>query len=407
MKHNIRQLSMSILMVAICVGCSTFQQDSIPRNPVPEELYIEAEIAGIENARAWGDIESNTLDRWHDMSESELRSNFSGIFETEHNYLVVSGGGARGAYGAGLLNGWTAKGTRPDFTIVTGISTGALIAPFAFLGSEYDPVLKLIYSQYSPEDLLEVKDKYVVLRALFFQKTSFASVDPLKELLKEHLNDEVIAEIAREYKKGRMLYIGTTNLDAIRPAYWNIGLIASSRHPKAGDLIRQVVLASVSIPVAFPPVMIEVEANGQLYDEMHVDGGATNQAFLFQPQTDWKVIKEHFRVKGDPKVFLIRNAKLEPKWIAVKPNIREIGGRSVSSLLRTQGIGDAFQIYSDCIRDGLEFNLTFIPSTFTTEAQEMFDKEYMIELFELGYQFGMSGDPWYSRPVAFSPKEQD
>jgi predicted acylesterase/phospholipase RssA len=193
----------------------------------------------------------------------------------EHDYLVLSGGGGNGAFGAGLLAGWTAHGSRPEFQIVSGVSTGALIAPFAFLGPAYDGTLRDVYTRYSTEDLVESRSLLSIVRG-----DAALSTARLRALIAHYLDDAVIAAIAAEGARGRSLFVGTTNLDAGRPVVWDITRIAAHGTPAARELIYDVILASTAIPGAFPPVMIQVEAHGLRYDEMHVDGGVTSQLFL-------------------------------------------------------------------------------------------------------------------------------
>ncbi|WP_430642280.1 patatin-like phospholipase family protein [Afipia clevelandensis] len=185
-------------------------------------------------------------------------------------YLALSGGGADGAYGAGVLNGWTASGTRPTFLIVSGVSTGALIAPFAFLGPQYDETLPDIYTSGVAASLIDTPN---VLNALFGGGLSGNS--RLRELVAQYVNQEMLVSVAAEYAKGRKLFIVTTNLDTQRTVIWDMGRIAKVGSPKALSLFRDVVAASASIPVVFSPMLIDAQANGKQFQEMHVDGGVT------------------------------------------------------------------------------------------------------------------------------------
>jgi len=207
--------------------------------------------------------------------------------------------------------------------------------------------------------------------------------------------------IAAEYRKGRALWIGTTNLDAKRPVIWNIGVIAASGGPEALELIHKVILASASIPAAFPPVFIEVEADGDRYDEMHVDGGTASQIFLYPAGIDWGRVAQRLEVNGTPRAYLIRNSSLEPEWETVSPKILPIAGQSIVSLIRTQGIGDMYRIYLNCMRDGLDYNLAYIPEDFDPEPSEAFDPVYMGKLFDLGYRLAKEGYPWSKAPPGF------
>ncbi|MFQ5757334.1 MAG: patatin-like phospholipase family protein [Acidiferrobacterales bacterium] len=363
------------------------------RNPVPAIYSAIAEVPGIPRARFWGDETPPYMKEWFAESKTHLQARYPAIIGRKHNYLALSGGGKNGAFGAGLLVGWTEAGTRPEFTLVTGVSTGALMAPFAFLGSEYDADLKDFYTKYSTKDLLKKRN---FLKAL--GSDAAASSAPLKALITKHVDQNVLEEIATEFRKGRLLYIGTTNLDADRPVMWNIGRIAASHIPNALELVQDIILASASIPVAFPPVIIEVEAKGQRYDELHVDGGVTSQVFLYPLGLDWRRVVEHLDAKGRPSVYLIRNAKLDPTWKAVKRRLRPIAGRSIAALIRTQGIGDMFRIYVGARRDRVDYHLAYIPDEFDEESKEMFDREYMGKLFDLGYRMAKAGYPWKDSP---------
>lgn len=366
------------------------------RNPLPEQLGDEAAIPDIPRARFWGDEAPPFFTSLIGQPREKLKAQFPGIFGKEHHYLAISGGGANGAFGAGLLVGWSAAGTRPEFTMVTGISTGALMAPFVFLGEAYDGILKEMYTTYATKDLVIMRN----IMSIFFG-TSAADTTPLKKMLAKYLTREVMAEIAAEYQKGRRLYIGTTNLDAKRSVIWNIGLIAVSGKPDALDLIHNIILASASIPAAFPPVMIEVEADGKRYDEIHVDGGTASQVFLYPVDLDWKLLMERFEVVGTPNAYVIRNSFLKPTWETVHPKIMRIAGVSIDSLIRTQGIGDMYRIYLDCQRDGIEFNLSYISEEFDQPSNEDFDPVYMGKLFDYGYQLAENGYPWDKAPPGF------
>ena len=191
-------------------------------------------------------------------------------------YLAISGGGDNGAFTAGLLNGWTAAGTRPEFKLVTGISTGGLIAPFAFLGPKYDATLKEFYTTISPKDVIEPRS---VIKGVL--SDAMANNAPLWKLTRKSVTEELLKEIAVEYAKGRFVMIGTADIDARRAILWDMGKIATYGGPKALDLFVSVMIASASLPAAFPPVMIDVEADGKHYQEMHVDGGVMAQVFAY------------------------------------------------------------------------------------------------------------------------------
>ncbi|WP_020586171.1 patatin-like phospholipase family protein [Desulfobacter curvatus] len=362
------------------------------RNSDPPELSAKVEIPGIPRARFWGDEWPEAL---RTASESNL-SQASSLYNTRHHYLAISRGGANGAFGAGLLCGWSAAGTRPEFTMVTGISTGALTAPFAFLGSKYDDTLKTIYTTISTKDIVKKKSAFAILFS-----DSMVDTTPLKAMIARYINAYIVDAIAGEYKKGRRLFIGTFNLDADRSVIWDIGAIAVSNYSGKLELIHEILRASAAIPVAFPPVMIQVEANGKKFDELHVDGGTSSQVFVYPATVDWKSIMERSKVQGTPEVYVIRNSFLESDVNGVKPQLIPIATRSVDSLIRTQGIGDFYQIYALCQRDGTNFNLAWIPSDFTEKPAESFDPVYMEKLFDRGFQMAREGYPWEKAPPGF------
>jgi len=363
------------------------------RNPLPQELYSRVIVSGDPRARAWGDEEPPWAEEWFATPREELHAQHRGVVGCEHNYLALSGGGANGAFGAGLLTGWTRAGTRPEFTFVTGISTGALSAPFAYLGADWDQQLEQVYTSFSTKDLVKKTPLAAVTSSAVFNTKG------LQKMIARFFDETVMEAVAAEYRdKGRQLSIGTTNLDTLRPVIWNITRIAASGHPDALGLIRKVMLASASIPIAFPPVQIEFEVDGQNYDEMHVDGGAAAQIFLYPAGIDWARVLERLEVQGRPNVYLIRNSCYTPDWKPMKPMLLPIALRTMKSLIRTQGIGDMYRVYLAAQRDGLDFHLADIPKDFETQPAEQFDPAYMRQLFDLGYGLAESDYPWKRSP---------
>ena len=311
-------------------------------------------------------------------------------------FLAVSGGGDNGAYGAGFLNGWTASGTRPEFKVVTGVSTGALIAPFAFLGPKYDYVLERVYTSTAQKDIFK---KRGLTAALFGD--GMADTRPLAKVISEYVNQGLLDEIAAEYAKGRILLVGTTNIDSMEPVIWNMTAIAASKDPRAITLFSNVLLASASIPGAFPPVMFDVNLGGTPYQEMHVDGGAVAQLFLYPPSLHVANAPQRKRV-----AYVIRNARLDPDWASTERRTMNIAMRAIDSLTRTQGIGDLYRVYATTQRDGVDFNLTFIPPTFNVPHKEMFDTAYMKALYDVGLNAAKSGFQWQKYPPGFETPVQ-
>ena len=376
--------ALTLLAIAACAG--------IVRNPVPVDQYVDATFLDRSDLRYWADTSMFEVSNYsiHDAPLGDFTTRYAGISNQEHSYLAISGGGAKGAYGAGVLVGWTERGTRPQFAIVTGVSTGALIAPFAFLGPEYDQQLKEVYTTLGTKEVLKVGN---IFRSL--ANDGLMDASPLTETLKTYVNNEMISKIAAEHRNGRRLLIGTTNLDAGRQVIWNIGLIADSGHPDSADLIREILRASASIPGTFPPVYFSVEANGKSYDEMHVDGGVAAQMFLYPSSVKMSEVMDSLNVKGTPHAYLIRNSRVHPEYRPTSPSLFKITKRTISTLTRTQGVGDAYQIYAIAQRDGVNVSLTWIPEGAVEDtSKEIFDSSYMSALFEYGYQRALKGEVW-------------
>jgi hypothetical protein len=397
LKHHLLHLLLPLAASVSLLSCSS----SLVRIPLPEsEVAFASAVAPPPqesgSIRAWGDEAPPWIETFLDAPDKEIQAMFPGVYGKRHAYLALSGGGENGAYGSGLLTGWTASGKRPEFTMVTGISTGSLIAPFAFLGPAYDQQLTDIYTKYSTDDLVKKRSVIGMISA-----ASAVDTAPLRKVIASYVDASLIAAIAAEHRNGRRLFIGTTNLDAGRPVMWNIGAIANSTDPRAPELIHKILLASASIPGAFPPVLINVEADGKVYDELHVDGGTTTQVFVYPVGIDWKAVTKKLKVPGRPDLYVIRNAPLDPIYEPVKPKLVPIAGRSISSLIRTQGIGDTYRIYLSAQRDGLRYHLAFIPKDLDVKSEEAFDLAYMRQLYDVGYEQGKAGTAWTYAPPGF------
>ncbi len=297
------------------------------------------------------------------------------------NALALSGGGADGAFGAGLICGWTKAGNRPVFQLVSGISTGALMAPLAFLGPKYDPQLKKLYTTLSDDKLYHLNNPLGILLnyAWPILRPSIVDNKPLRTVIKETATQEMLDEIAQEHLKGRRLLIGTTQLNAQRLVIWDIGAIATSHTPGALALFRKILLASASLPGIFPPQYFNLTYQGKTYKELHVDGGVATQVILFEKSISpfARVYSNHS--KGiEKKLFIIRNLKVNPEWENVKPRLHYILGRVISTLTKNQGIGDLYRLYAYSVRDNIDYNLAYVPRNFKLKANSMFDGDYTL-----------------------------
>lgn len=399
--RHLATLSLMLLSLVVSTACTT----ALPRSPVPEEELNTAAPYGIRSniVRIWGDdltedASETILGRWTEILRQGRAAEIARGGPIPEVTLALSGGGPDGAFSAGLLNGWTERGDRPEFTLVTGISTGAIVAVFAFLGPEYDDALTEIYTTYTTEQLL-VRSLF----SAFTGGTALTDTRGYRALIDKYIDDDVVRRLAEEHARGRALLIGTTNLDAARPVVWSIGSIAASGHPDAKTLIRDIIQASSAIPAAFPPVIIPVEtADGRRFDEMHVDGGATQQVMFFSPAFPLRMIDDALGVEFDRTVYVVINNKLDKPYKPVRPRLLAIAGAAASSLLSGSGTGDVYKIFSIAQRDGIDMKILAIPTDFDAEASEPFDPVYMKALYDLGYAYGKEGKRWRSRPPDFA-----
>lgn len=389
MKNSLILLS----LLSLLAGCSALPRQSA----VPEPLIGKANVVGMKDVRYLATDSQSDETRLDVISSLERVAKIrekKGTTNSDSTYfLALSGGGDNGAFGAGLLVGWTKTGTRPAFDLVTGISTGALIAPFAFLGSKYDDLLQHFYTQISAKQIAKSRGLY---DALFGD--AVADSAPLKALIEQYMTDQLIDEVANEYEGGRNLLIGTTNLDAGSSVIWNMGRLAVKRSPEARKLFREVILASTSLPGAFPPVMFDVEAEGKRYQELHVDGGATAQVILYPTSLDVGSEAKRLGLTRPRRLYVIRNARLTSEPVQVERRTTSIAGRAITSLITTQGVGDLNRLFLLARVEGMDFNLAYIPSSFDFPHPAEFDQPYMRALFDFGYQQAVNGYKWQKVP---------
>ena len=384
------------LLLVVATVCLAGTGCSIPERgeAVPRVDTVRAMPLGIPNARFYADGDPRLM--VEEGMQSGVREaaalRAEGKMPTRPPpayFLAVSGGGDNGAFGAGIMNGWTAVGTRPTFKMVTGVSTGALIAPFAFLGSDYDAQLREVYTTMTPDKVFRMRG----LTAALFDD-AMADTGPLAEIIAKYADQKMFDAIAAEYKKGRLLMIGTTDLDAQRPVIWNIGAIAASGHPGALDLFRKILRASAAIPGAFQPVLIDVELDGKKYQELHVDGGAIAQLFLYPPSIDMSASN----IKRERYAYIIRNARLDPDYAMAERRTITIAGRAIATMLAASGVNDVLRTYFVTQRDKVDYNLTYIGRDFDFPKKGEFDQAYMNALYEYGVREIVEGRAWHKAP---------
>jgi Patatin-like phospholipase len=362
---------------------------------VPSPIAGDIPFLDIKYARFVGDNDEALRE---EIQRSLVPSSKQGTAKTvTPSLLAISGGGVEGAFGAGLLIGWSEHGDRPQFRIVTGTSAGALAAPFAFLGTDFDWALERIYTTTSEQEV-------ATQRFLVVAVNSDALLDstPLYRTIAKYIDNRILDRIANEYRKGRLLLISTTNLDLGRLVIWNIGAIASSDHPQRLELIRKIILASAAVPGVFPPVMIEVPLGNTKHDEMHVDGGTISQVFLYPSALE--VHKLVPRSKNGPRAaaFIIRNGRVTPPPGKVERQLPAIAERAIATMITSNGVGDLYRIYTTTQRDRIGYNLAFIGDEFREFANGPFDKTYMAKLYDYGRSLGKEGYAWQRVPPGYS-----
>lgn len=345
----------------------TPQQPEQPSRPdFTADDQAAATIPGVPDARFWADSEKDFL---------------AVLPATPGPWLALSTGGGDGAFGAGLLNGWSESGKRPEFSLVTGVSTGSLMAPFAFVGSSQDAGLKRSYTEYNAGDIFEDV------------KTPESLVDtwPLKRLIAKEVTPELLAQVAEAHKKGRRLLVATTNMDAHRAVIWNMGAIAAKGDEASLKLFRDILAASTAIPGLFPPVMIDVEANGKKTQEMHADGGLGAQIFV-APES---MLNTSSSTKlPATELYLIANNRLAPEFQMTERTLIFVLGSAISVGVQSMLRMNIDRAYGTAKRSGVPFYLSYPALAADQQGKGAFDNEFMKGLFEQGVARGKGGQPF-------------
>lgn len=317
------------------------------------------------------------------------------------NVLVLSGGGANGAYTAGVLNGWTANGTRPEFDVVTGISTGALIAPFAFLGSDYDDTLRQSYTSAKESDIFKRRWLPELLWA-----DSVADSAPLRRKIAFEITPDVVAKVAEAHREGRRLYVGTTDIDTKRLVVWDMGAIACRDDINRLGLFRDVLLASASVPGLLPPVDVQIDIDGTKYTELHVDGGVAAALFLQPAMVGVAPDQEVPSTPNDSHVYVVVAGQLQLPRRAVKRRLTKVVEESIGGVLQSQLEGDLLKTYLLARFAGADFALTSVPKDINFESSPLaFDPVTMRKLFQTGYEHAATREGWHVAPASLTQDE--
>lgn len=372
-------LGIMFLAVAGCASSSVAGLPVAPRGAVP--IGFDANIR----------METRDFD-FHKENAPKASRAVAASSDRTVDMLALSGGGAGGAYGAGVLVGLTNAGTRPRFEIVTGVSTGALIAPFAFLGPDWDGKLTEAYRGDATDNLMQSRGLGVLFEAGVFDGK------PLRELVERFVTDELIFSVAREAANGRMLLVATTNLDREETVIWDMGAIAARGGPQARELFRNILIASSSVPGVFPPVMIDVEKDGQRYREMHVDGGASTPFFI-APEALLHLDSASSSLRG-ANVYVIINGQSASAPRLTSSNTLDIAARSFTAVLNQMTRTAVQQTAAFTKTNSLGFRFTGIPSDVEFGGSLAFDKANMSATFDYAMRCATRGLVWITEEQA-------
>lgn len=346
----------------------------------------KASIAGYGEIRSYLDARLDEAPRdVLDWAPASKRDRLDG--------LMLSGGGAGGAFSVGVLSAWSAAKTRPHFDVVTGVSTGALIAPFAFLGSAYDDTLVHLYTSGIAEDLVRSK------RAGGLFGPSLLRADPLRQMVERYITPTVLQQVAAEHRKGRRLLVLTTNLDTQRAVVWNMGVIANSGRPDVLKLFQDILVASASIPGVYPAVMIKAASGGHHFAEMHSDGGSASQILTF-PQV---LLTSNTRLAANKRqsvnFYVIVNNALMPEFATTPDKTLSVIARAYSIFVKSQTQSALTALYNYSKLTGAGFHLASISTQVPYSMSDPFNTNYMRTVYNLGYAESAAGTVWKASPV--------
>ena len=384
-----------LAIVALLGGCSTLPD----RTRYAGDDLLNAHVVGFPpDIRLWSDAPVEAVRKEAQLARAQARRGAPAVDGKlpPLRILALSGGGEDGAFGAGLLVGWTEHGSRPQFDIVTGVSTGSLIAPLAFVGPSHDTALREAFTTIDKKNILLIQGIFRILTG-----ESVATTAPLREMVARFVTPDLLKAVDAEHRKGRRLFVVTTHLDSQRAVLWDMGRIAGSGHPEAITLFREVLVASAAVPGVFPPVYFDVQSGGRRFQEMHVDGGVTAQVFSIPLAAGVAAMAS--APERERHLYVIINNRVAPQFDLPRRGLLSIASRSISTLIKMQGASGTRDLYhlARSVRAG--FNLAYIDDDFTEVTPAPFDRGYMNKLFAYGYELGRRGYPWKKLPPGLDP----
>ncbi len=378
----------SIFIISLFTSCATRP------NPLPESHAFKL---------PWGAID---LDVNSESTYSIKNSLGSILTQKEASYkdlnqsipfdiLTLTGGGSRGAFGTGILLGWTDKGDIPSFDIITGISTGAVMAPFIFLGGEELKKVKYFYTK------VHTQEVFTSTWTRFFSDGYIMNAEPLKNLFKENFNKEFLDKVAEQHSKGRRLYIGTTNIDTGQLIVWDMGAIASSNREDKYQRFADIIYASSALPIYLPPQYMSVDIEGEDYYQMHIDGGIYSQVFMIGLNINWtKVLnlRKNAHTSFDVTLYTVANRKYRQRdlYKPVKQKPFEIIEAYVLTEMDLLFDRSMYRLYQSCQKKNIKFRMVSIPDKIEdiVDVPTEFNPEKMTQLFNVGYHLGITEIPF-------------
>jgi len=387
-KDAILRLSLlSLLLFAMLSGCAT-RPPALPEADADKLPWgaIDLDISKSGKFTLKDSLGSALIKKANDHSNSNKT--------VPLNILTLSGGGTRGAFGAGLLSGWTDSGNIPEFDIVTGVSTGAVMATFVFLGNEELEKVKTFYTK------MYTKDIYTRSWLSFFSEAYLMNPAPLKKLFANNFNEALLNRVAAAHVKGRRLYVGTTNIDTGQLIVWDMGAIASSNRSDKYQRFSDIIYASSAMPIYLPPQYISVDIEDKQYYQMHVDGGIYSHVFMIGLFVNWKEILEFnddANLNFDATLYTIANRKYRNRT-AYDP-VEQSPSSVISAFIETSTDlmfdKNVYRLYDSCIQKGIKFRMAAVPEDVNyVDVATEFNPEKMLKLFNVGYGFGLNGVEW-------------
>ncbi len=369
------------------------------RYAVPENLVGTAVVVGMPDIRCYTEKPGSLFMRQSlaDAFKTEGKAEYLVDGIKTYPVLIIGGGVSNSAYGIGLLQGWSKEGSRPVFKIVTGYSSGSLLAIAAFAGKDYEDRLEKMFTSLSTNDVVRQKN---ILGILFGDSVN--NSERFAKKIDAVVDEDLMARVAREYSKGRRLYVGTSDLDAQEFVVWDMGALAFKGGLDSLKLFRKIILASCSFSVMLPPVFFQVEAGGSRYDEMHADGGVIGGIFYIEQLTrglDSATGSSGVDLRRSKTRFYVLNCcYMSPHSKQVEDNLTAITSRTIETDQASKMTGDTYRIYALAKEKGWDYNLAYIPDDFKPGQKEMFDQKEMHRLFKRGYEDAAAGYKWHKAP---------